>query len=64
MSDEQREKRACEQVARLAGELAKAVKPIWHWGDGEGGDVQRRLDAAFVKAGLKIPDERRELLGL
>lgn len=64
MSDEQREKRAVEQVARLSKELAKAVKPIWHWGDGEGGDVQRRLDKAFVDAGLKIPDDRRELLDL
>lgn len=47
------ERRAVAAVDLLIEELAKAVVPIWHWGDGYGGEIKERLRYAIEEQGLK-----------
>lgn len=55
------ERRARERIKRLAPKVAEAAVPIWREGDGQGGEVQRILDRAFLAVGLEVPKRRRQL---
>jgi hypothetical protein len=53
------ERCAWKRLERLAPKVAEAAKPIWRYGDGQGGEVQRVLNKAFESAGLEIARNRK-----
>jgi hypothetical protein len=56
---DRQERRAWKRLETLAPKVAEAAKPIWRYGDGQGGEVQRVLNKAFESAGLEIARNRK-----
>jgi hypothetical protein len=56
------EQRANKETRRLIRKLITAAKPIWHWGDGQGGGVVLDLMKEANRRGLSVPKQWRSFL--